>query len=339
MSNSYSYYNNAYAVRCRKDDKGLVPVSSLTLSETSLSLEGGMTCVISASIIPSNANHQHAYWWSSNPDVVTVDSDGKVVAVSKGNAVITAMAGMQTATCEVVVTSSVPKDYIDEYNINCGAGINIDGVIWAPVNCGYHKTDYPYGKLYQWGRKYGQGYSGEEYKNGEYVECNDAVIPNVVKSLVSLNVGQDVNNRNAVYLPDSSDWTSESSDNLWNSGSESQPIKTEYDPCPKGWRVPTYAEARLLGNHVLTTNEKGQIGYSFSGSKEHTEADNHLFLPFGGRWAYIGYAGDDRGQVGYYWTSRSASGKQAYYALLYSEYFLLDDNIRSYGCSVRCVQQ
>ena len=329
----------ARSIRCVYDDSSFIEVASITISRSSLSLEGGESYTLSATIVPSNANHQHAYWWSSNPDVATVDSDGKVVAVSKGNAVITAMAGMQTATCEVVVKSSAPIDYIDEYNINCGAGISIDGVIWAPVNCGYHKTDYPYGKLYQWGRKYGQGYSGEEYKNGEYVECNDAVIPNIVKSLVSLTVGQDINNRNTVYLPDSSDWTSESSDKLWNSGSESQPIKTEYDPCPKGWRVPTYAEARLLGNHVLTTNEKGQIGYSFSGSKEHADADNHLFLPFGGRWSYIGYAGDDRGQVGYYWTSRSASGKQAYYALLYSDYFLLDDNIRLYGCSVRCVQQ
>ena len=102
MSRSYDEIV-PYAVRCRKDDRELIPVSSLTLSESSLSLEEGMTCTISASIAPSNANHQHAYWWSSNPDVATVDSDGKVVALSKGSAVIKAMAGMQTATCEVVV--------------------------------------------------------------------------------------------------------------------------------------------------------------------------------------------------------------------------------------------
>ena len=48
-------------------------------------------------------------------------------------------------------------DYIDEYGVNHGKGVNIDGVIWAPVDCGYHAVNYPYGKLYQWGRKYGQG--------------------------------------------------------------------------------------------------------------------------------------------------------------------------------------
>ena len=337
MSQSYSE-REAYAVRCRRDDRPLIPVASLKLGVASLSLEGGESYTIPAAIEPSDANHQNAYWWSSNPDVATVDSNGNVIAVSKGTAVITAMAGMKTATCEVVVTSSTPKDYIDEYNVNYGAGVNIDGVIWAPVNCGYHKTDYPYGKLYQWGRRYGQGYSGDEYKDGSYVECNDALIPNIVRSSVSLKTGQDMANKNTVYLPDTSDWTSESSDKLWNSGSESKPIKTEYDPCPAGWRVPTYLETKSLGKYVLSTNEKGQIGYYFSGSKEYAAADALLFLPFGGRWTYFGYA-DDRGEVGYYWTSRAATDKQAYYSLLYSEYLLLDDNIRMYGCSVRCVQE
>ena len=51
------------------------------------------------------------------------------------------------------ISFTTPKilvsDYIDEYGINQGAGVEIDGVVWAPVNCGYHATDYPYGKLYQ----------------------------------------------------------------------------------------------------------------------------------------------------------------------------------------------
>ena len=48
-------------------------------------------------------------------------------------------------------------DYVDEYGINHGGGILIGDILWAPVNSGYHPTDYPYGKLYQWGRKHGQG--------------------------------------------------------------------------------------------------------------------------------------------------------------------------------------
>ena len=61
---------------------------------------------------------------------------------------------------------------IDENGVNQGHGINIDGKIWAPVNCGYHPTDAPRGLFYQWGRKYGQGYHPQtadiwEGKNGE----------------------------------------------------------------------------------------------------------------------------------------------------------------------------
>ena len=57
-------------------------------------------------------------------------------------------------------------DYIDEYGVHHGQGIEIDGVVWAPVNCGYKaptadSKGFPYGKLYQGGRKYGHGYSLE----------------------------------------------------------------------------------------------------------------------------------------------------------------------------------
>ncbi|OPB88868.1 FISUMP domain-containing protein [Elizabethkingia ursingii] len=34
--------------------------------------------------------------------------------------------------------------------------------------------------------------------------------------------------------------------NAWNSGTEINPIKTAQDPCPSGWRVPTYAEMWVL---------------------------------------------------------------------------------------------
>ena len=52
-------------------------------------------------------------------------------------------------------------DYVDEYGVNHGPGIKIGIHVWAPVNCGYHATDYKYGKMYQWGRKYGQGFGDD----------------------------------------------------------------------------------------------------------------------------------------------------------------------------------
>lgn len=54
---------------------------------------------------------------------------------------------------------------------------------------------------------------------------------------------------------------------LWHTGSKSKPVKTEYDPYPKGWRVPTYDEINNLkkNSSSLTKNELGQDGYYFSG--------------------------------------------------------------------------
>ena len=68
---------------------------------------------------------------------------------------------------------------------------------------------------------------------------------------------------------------------LWNSGSEAGPVKTEYDPCPEGWRVPTYAELKSLfmNRSAWTTNSIGQTGYWFSGSESYTDQVPQLFFP------------------------------------------------------------
>ena len=88
------------------------------------------------------------------------------------------------------VKDEIPTDvieYIDEYGINHGPGIKIGPHVWAPVNCGYHATDYKYGKLYQWGRKYGQGFG------------DDASVPVLEDGGVSLEVGNDKSKENVYY--------------------------------------------------------------------------------------------------------------------------------------------
>lgn len=73
----------------------------------------------------------------------------------------------------VDIPSFSDNDYIDEYGVNRGEGIEIDGVVWAPVNFGYRAATesdpgYPYGKLYQWGRKNGQGYNDTNNYEEDY---------------------------------------------------------------------------------------------------------------------------------------------------------------------------
>ena len=235
------------------------------------------------------------------------------------------------------------NDYVDEYGVNHGQGIEIDGVVWAPVNCGYHKDDFKYGKLYQWGRKYGQGYSGDLYDvNGNDIGTySDVTVPTIVSGPVSLSTGQSSSKTNVFYKNSSSpgDWLSPQNDKLWNSGTEEDPVKTEYDPCPDGWRVPTYAELNgLIRNRSSWTSEGGQPGYWFSGASSYTKNVPQVFFPAAG---YRSLAGNvyNRGYYGYYWSS---SPINIYYA--YSLNFGLSSaNMNNFlsranGYSVRCVQ-
>ena len=141
------------------------------------------------------------------------------------------------------------KDYVDEYGINHGKGVLIDGVVWAPVNCGYHASNYKYGKIYQWGRKYGQGYKGDLYNiNGKVIQTySDAMNVSVSAGPVSLSEGQSPDNAHRFYYTGQNyDWCKTPDDHMWNLGTELKPRKSDYDPCPTGWRVPTSLELNGL---------------------------------------------------------------------------------------------
>ena len=222
------------------------------------------------------------------------------------------------------------RDYVDEYGINHGQGIKIGSTVWAPVNCGYHATDYQWGKLYQWGRKYGQGY-----------DSNDATTPEFSEGGVSLQGGQSSNNENVFFTSTSEynyDWLYPQDDYLWNSGTESEPVKTENDPCPQGWRVPTYAELEELSkNHSeWTINENSQPGYWFSGSSSYSSEVAQVFFPAAGGRGLNGDA-DSRGDYGSYYSSRPAD-YNVDVLLFGNDVTVMGSFFRADGCSVRCVQ-
>ena len=69
-----------------------VPVTKITLNKSSSQLSIGKTETLSATITPSDATRKALTWSSSNTNVATVDGNGKVTAVGKGTAIITATA-------------------------------------------------------------------------------------------------------------------------------------------------------------------------------------------------------------------------------------------------------
>jgi len=79
-----------------------IPVESITLDKTSLSLTVGGSYKLKATVVPSDVPFV-LEWSSSDTSVATVDQDGNVKAVSKGSAVITVASGGVKATCSVSV--------------------------------------------------------------------------------------------------------------------------------------------------------------------------------------------------------------------------------------------
>ena len=83
----------------------VVPASGVTLNQTHLDLTKGQETTLEATVIPENANNRGVTWSSSNEDVATVSTSGKVKAVGGGNATITATTHNGfTANCTVTVT-------------------------------------------------------------------------------------------------------------------------------------------------------------------------------------------------------------------------------------------
>ncbi len=79
-----------------------VPVESVELDRTSASMNVGDVLTLKATVTPADATENEVTWSTSDPSVATVDG-GKVTAVSKGTATITASCGGFTAECTVTV--------------------------------------------------------------------------------------------------------------------------------------------------------------------------------------------------------------------------------------------
>jgi len=84
--------------------KAFYEVESITLDSNEGKLTVGNSHTIKATVAPKEvAAETTIEWSSSNEKVATVDSNGKVTAISSGNATITATAGEESANYEVTV--------------------------------------------------------------------------------------------------------------------------------------------------------------------------------------------------------------------------------------------
>lgn len=322
----------------KEQEEDVVPVGSVRLDQATLVLPTRFSHALTANITPIDATDQTLDWSSDDPTVVTVDRSGVITTISEGSAIITAVAGGVAGTCSITVIATTTRELI-EYNVNgtsYGKGTAIGNVIWAPVNCGYEPTTadnkgYPYGKLYQWGRKYGQGYS----------TYYDSTEPEISEGPISIANGQKEEYSNTFIDPlGSSDWTSPQNDKLWNSGTEDNPRKAEYDPCPKGWRVPTYIELKELSLHYSKFTSTGKDrGIYFSGKYTYIDGIPSVFFPAAGGRFMNGSDAYDRRDNGYYWSSSTEGVQSKNLYFVYYNSIYMSNSGRYYGYSVRCVQE
>lgn len=83
-----------------------VPVASVTLNHTSISIEAGKSMQLIATVLPEDATDKTVTWSSSDETIATVEKEGKVIGHKGGSVTVTAKAGDQTVTCSVTVTQN-----------------------------------------------------------------------------------------------------------------------------------------------------------------------------------------------------------------------------------------
>lgn len=101
------------------------PVNLVTLSETSISVPEERSHQLEATI-DSSLERYLRFWSSENEDVATVDENGLVTAVKKGNTIVVIQVGQYYARCAVEVVDYLPNEVLsvtfskDNYNLNVG---------------------------------------------------------------------------------------------------------------------------------------------------------------------------------------------------------------------------
>jgi cell wall-associated NlpC family hydrolase len=190
------------AVQDNVNDKMNINVTSISLKKNSEALTVGSSDTMIATVSPLNATNQSVTWSSSNSSVATVDSNGKVTAVSAGTAIITVTTidGKNIDTCNVVVIGNQTKgDQVVNYALkfigvpyvwggnspatgfDCSGlmqyvyahfGIVIDRTTYSQVTNGYEvsKDQLQPGDLVFFGEKSKPNHVGMYVGNGQFIE-------------------------------------------------------------------------------------------------------------------------------------------------------------------------
>ena len=105
-----------YTVNITRNIENKIPLKSISLNKTEVSMFDGDTTTLNVTYNPSTTTDDKTVTWSSSNTKVATVSNGKITAIGEGTATITAKVGSFTATCEVTVTNDIKKGDVDADN-------------------------------------------------------------------------------------------------------------------------------------------------------------------------------------------------------------------------------
>ena len=102
----------------------VIPVTGVSLDQTSLTMVAGDNRTLTATVSPSDATDKSVTWSSSNTSVATVSSTGVVTAKAGGSATITVTTndGGKTASCSVTVSVPVTGVSLNKTSLTLSEG-------------------------------------------------------------------------------------------------------------------------------------------------------------------------------------------------------------------------
>lgn len=141
-----------YSATCKVTVIDKIALKKITLNKENITIKEKETANLNITYTPSNATNKKVTWKSSNNNIATVDSSGKITGVSKGTVTITAISndGGYTATCKVTIeeiSKKVTSVSLDKTEIKLKSGdqetlkVNINpsyaenkNVTWSSMN-------------------------------------------------------------------------------------------------------------------------------------------------------------------------------------------------------------
>lgn len=130
-----------------------VSVDNISINTNILNLTRGQTSKLDVTISPNNATNKTMTWSSSDNSIATVDNNGNVMAIAKGNAIITVTSndGRKSASCVVNVNNPTltAKGNIGISTVVTSSGVFKGVNVTVNASGGSGNYNYYYIKLYR----------------------------------------------------------------------------------------------------------------------------------------------------------------------------------------------